>query len=118
LLDEFVHRLAGFDKHEDSARFVQRRDELRQGMSAGDRLARSAAIDEGVHFGGRAVVHGDGETMVGDVQGEVLAHDREADEADVRLCAHPNTGSTDTTPVAVAQSTKSKRVTPNSGVTR
>ena len=43
-----------------------------------------AVFQEGIHFGCCAIVHGYGEAVVGHVEDEVLAHDGQADESDIR----------------------------------
>ena len=42
--------------------------------------------DELLGFLDRAVVHGDPEAVVGDIEGKVLTHHGKADESDVRVC--------------------------------
>ena len=75
--------LPGLDHHHDLARPLERRDELLRRVRADELLPLPAAVDELVHLGGGAVEDGDGVAAGLHVEDEVLAHDGEADQADV-----------------------------------
>ena len=86
LLDEIVHRRPGLDQEHDPAGFLlQKADQFREGMGTQDPGAFGPPLKELVHPGCGAVVNGHRESMVVHVQHEVLSHDCQADEADVRL---------------------------------
>src|SRR5579884_3552560 len=68
-----------------AARTVDRGDEVLQLERAGDRLVFGRAGHVPLGHGAGAVVDGDREAVVGDVEGEVLAHHRQTDQADLRL---------------------------------
>ena len=98
-LDGGVHRVAvvgengrGFDEQHDLARFLDGLHEfLESGVSHdafGGGLVLLAVSDELLHLGGRSIVNADGIAVVGHVQDQVLAHDGQADEADVGLFWH------------------------------
>ena len=84
-VDHRVGGLAGLHHDHRAARALEAGGEfLQRGMA--DEAAGSVRVfrHELLHGGGGAVVNRDAEAVVGDVEGEVLAHDREADESDVR----------------------------------
>jgi hypothetical protein len=85
LFDEVVHRLPGFHQQHHAPRPLQRRHQLRQGMRADDGHPLGGARNKCIDHGGRAVVHGHGEAVVGHVQYQVLPHHGQADEGDVCL---------------------------------
>ena len=83
LLDHAVHGAAGLHHHEDLAGLGEVRHQLLKAVAADDVLAGGPAVHEGVHLGGGAVEDGHGEALGLHVHDQVLAHDGEADEADV-----------------------------------
>ena len=83
LVDHLINGSAGLHHDHDLAGLLQQRDQLLHRMSADDRLALGPAGQEGVNLRGRAVEHGDGETVAGHVQDQVLAHHGQANQSDV-----------------------------------
>ena len=82
-LDPVVNGLAGLDKKHDAARLLQLGDELLGRVCAHDGLALGLVGNEAVDLGDCTVESADGEAVVGHVQDQVLAHDGQADEAEV-----------------------------------
>lgn len=84
--DGLVDGCAGLDEDDDRSRALEGEDEVAGVVLADEREGAFAVgpIYGLVDFGGGAVVDGDWEAFVGDVEGEVLAHDGEAGEADAR----------------------------------
>ena len=83
-VDHGIGRPAGLDEDDDFARALDRGDEVfecQRGMESAGRVG--VFFDEFLGLCRRAVVDGNTETMVGDVQREVLSHHGEADETDV-----------------------------------
>jgi hypothetical protein len=93
-VDDRVGGFAGLDEDDDFARALDRGDEVFEGQ----RSVKSAGgvgvfFDEVLGLRGRAVVDGNAEAVVGDVQREVLPHHGEADETDVgKFFAHVTKG--------------------------
>ena len=95
LVDDGIDGGAGFDHDHDAAWGGEAVDEVLEGVVATDAIgctgfddawwAGGEAIDEFVGGFCGAVVDTDGEAFVGHVHDEVLAHDGEADEADIVL---------------------------------
>ena len=98
LVDDGVGGAAGLDEDDGLAGLLQGGREVLHGGAAGQ-LARGLRVflHELVGLGGRAVVDRDREAVVGDVEGEVLAHDGQTDETNVGLhkrsqCEPPSAG--------------------------
>ncbi|KAL6227562.1 hypothetical protein ACLB2K_001519 [Fragaria x ananassa] len=72
---------ANLDEDDDGSRALEREDEVFRGVLAGERevALSGGAVDDLVDLGGGAVVDGNGGAFLGDVEGEVLAHDGKAD---------------------------------------
>ena len=85
-LNDLVDHGAGFDHDHDPAGGFQVCAHFLDGMSANDRLAGAAAVNKLVDPARRAVVHRHREAMACHIQDEVLAHDREANQADICFC--------------------------------
>ena len=83
LVNQLIHRLAGFDEQDDLARLLQFVRQLLDAVATHDVLALGAAGDELIHLGRRAVERRDGEAFAFHVEHEVLAHHGEADQSDV-----------------------------------
>ena len=84
LFDIIIHRLAGPDHHHDPAGLLQALDKLLQGVGAHDILAGGPAVDKACHgLLGVHVIDGNGKTLVLHVEGQGLAHNGNADQADV-----------------------------------
>jgi hypothetical protein len=81
--DKVVDSLAGLDKHHHSPWLLELRDKLFNGMGTNDGFALGFVGQEGVDLGNGAVEADDGESVVGHVEDEVLAHDGQADEAEI-----------------------------------
>ena len=75
------------DHDHDLPRPLQRADQLLDRWRADDLLPLGPALDERVDLRGRPVEDGDGEPVALHVQHQVLAHHRQADQADVGACA-------------------------------
>ncbi len=87
-IDLLVGRLAGLDHRDDRARAADRRDQVLERQAGDQRKALGlVARDERLGPAGGPVEDGGAVTVLGDVEREVLAHDGEADQADVRLPA-------------------------------
>ena len=89
-VDELLgHRIdgrAGLDQDDELARLLDGGDELLERLAADQPAGRVFAGDEFLHRLGGAVVDRDLEAVVGDVEGEVFAHDGQADQTDIRDC--------------------------------
>ena len=83
VVDDLVDGLAGLDHEHDAARALEQAGELLDGMRADDLGALGFVGEEVVHLGDGAVEDGDLEAVVVHVEDEVLAHDGQADEADI-----------------------------------
>src|SRR5215213_6266745 len=90
LLDHRVDGRAGLDHRHDRPRALERLHELLGRACARDRALGAVLGDELLRLGRRAVVHGDGDVVMGDVAREVGAHHRQAGEAESRA-AHART---------------------------
>ena len=88
LLDHIVHSLPRFDHHEHPARLFEPCHQLFKRMAADDIPARCTPGYEVVRFFRRAVEHGHREASGFHVEGQILAHDGKADQADIRLLFH------------------------------
>ncbi len=88
LLNKIVHRLARLDEHHDPARFLELLDHFFDGMGAEHFGAVGFFGQKFVHLGGGAVVSHHDEAVVVHVQNQILAHDRQADQGDVRVRFH------------------------------
>ena len=88
MLDQVVDRRAGLDHHHDLARLGQVLDQVFERVAADELLALRAAGDELVDLARRAIEDGDAIAAALDVEGQVLAHHGEADQADVALLRH------------------------------
>ncbi|KAL6144054.1 hypothetical protein ACLB2K_054749 [Fragaria x ananassa] len=86
--DGLVDGSVGLDEDDDGLGALEREDEVFGGVLAGEREVAlgGSAMDGLVDLGGGAVVDGDGEAFLGDVEGEILAHDDKAGEADAGEC--------------------------------
>lgn len=80
----FIRCFARFHHQQDAARFFQRFDKLFNGVIRRQILARVLS-DHFVSFVARTVENGNGVTTALDVQREVAAHYRHADNADLLL---------------------------------
>ena len=85
LPDEIVDRLPCLNQQHHAARFLQQADQFRKGMGALDPGALRALAEELVHPGESAVEDRHGESMVVHVQHQVLSHNRQADQSDIRF---------------------------------
>jgi len=81
--DDPVDHGASLDHDHHSAGSFQAGTQFFDGMRADDRLSGAPAADELVNLAGRAVEYRYREAMACHVEDEVLAHDREAYQADV-----------------------------------
>ncbi len=84
--DDPVHRIAGAHHEKQLARALQALDQFFYITCAYDRRPFRRSGQEGVGGVCCAVVDHHSEAVVVHVQGQVLAHDRKADQPDVRLC--------------------------------
>src|SRR5690606_14069535 len=84
LVDDRVHRPAGRHHEDHLARSLQARHQLLDRVGGHDLGPVPLAGDELVGDRAGPVVDGDGCSIVGEVEGEIAAHDSETDEADVR----------------------------------
>ncbi len=86
-VDHGVGGLAGLDEDDDLAGKADGLDEFLEGLAA-DEAAGGGGVfgDELLGLFDGAVVDRDFKAVVGDVEGEVLTHDGEADESDVGVC--------------------------------
>lgn len=78
---------------------ASRNDARRRFRADGGRnLTLGLVLKEAVDLGGRAVVRADGETVIGSIEDQVLAHDGQTDEAEIstrqrtRRCADIDAG--------------------------
>src|SRR6266581_3607509 len=95
LAQHLVYRFAGLDHHEHAPRSRQRVHEIVQGLCA-DNLAGAVLLDKPVHPFRFQIPHGHALAVIFDVERQVLAHDAEANNAELRRlcgrgCAHTNT---------------------------
>ena len=88
LVDELVDRRPGLDQHHHFARPSQIADQLLDAVAADKTLACGAALDQGIHLVDRAVKHGHAEAAAFHVQGQVLAHHGQTDQAKIAKLAH------------------------------
>src|SRR5579862_5232 len=89
MLDELVYGGPRLYEHHHLPRLLERADEFFERVRTEELLALAAPVHEVVHLGGGAVEYRDGKAFAFDVEGDVLAHYGEPDEADVRLwCGH------------------------------
>ena len=84
--DEVVDRWPSLHHHHDLARSLNRRDEVFQRVAADNIRLFSTMGREGVCDGGGAIVDGDGIAAASDIECEVFAHDRQADQSDITRC--------------------------------
>ena len=77
--DHGVDGGAGLDEDDEFAGFLDGGDEVLDGFAADEAAGGIFAGDEFLHHFGGAVVDGDLVAVVGDVEGEVFAHDGQAD---------------------------------------
>ena len=89
LFDETVHRRSGLDQHHHATRALEHADQFAQRMGAPDRGALGALGQELVDPGNRAVENRHPDPVVVHVQHEVLPHDRQPDQADIRFYHMP-----------------------------
>ena len=82
-LDELVHGRAGLHQEHHPPGFLELAHELLRRVGANDRLALGFVLEEVIDLRDGAVVRTDGVSVIGHVQDEVLAHDGQADEANV-----------------------------------
>ena len=85
LLDQLVDRRSGLDQHHQLARALHRRDQLRDRVATLEVAAGGAAAHERVDAVGRPVVNGHPVAAALHVQGEVLAHDGQADQTEIAV---------------------------------
>src|SRR5690606_27377604 len=85
LLDDGIHRRAGFHEHHHPARLFELRDELLERPGAYDTRIFRRSSHELLHDGGRPVIYGHGKSVVTHVEHEVLPHDGEAYKGNVGL---------------------------------
>jgi hypothetical protein len=95
LINHGIGAAAGLDHHDDLARSLQRGHQVFERRAANQSAGRvRMAVDKGLHLLGGPVVDRDAKAVVGNVEGQILAHYREADEADLgalvvrTACAH------------------------------
>jgi hypothetical protein len=82
-LDEGVDGCAGLHEQHHAAGFLQLGDEVLDAVSADDGLALGFVCKEGIDLGDCAVECHDSEAVVSHVENQVLAHDGQANEAEV-----------------------------------
>ena len=87
-VNEFVHRFAGFDHQHDPAGFLQQGHQFLDGMSAEHSGAFGFFGEKIVHFGDGAVEGDHDVAVIVHVKYEILAHDSQTDECDVRFRFH------------------------------
>ncbi len=88
LLDHRVRRFPGLHHDHQAPGALQRGDELLGGVRGDEGPLVTELLHQGVGAGGRAVVHGDGEAVAGEVTGQIAAHHRESGDADLGGAAH------------------------------
>ena len=88
LTDEFVHGPPGLDHQHDPPRPFEHPDEFVHGMSAENLRSPGLAREKIVHLGDRTVEDRHRIAVIVHVQDQVLAHDRQPDESDIRLRFH------------------------------
>ena len=88
MLDELIHSAAGLDHEHDAAWLFEKPGHLLQRVGAENLRALGLVGEEVVHLRGGAVVGHDGEAVVVHVEDEVLAHDGQADQCDIRFWFH------------------------------
>ena len=88
LLHHGIDGGAGLYQDDDLAGFLDRRDQVLERFAAHQPARRIFAGDEFLHDVGGAVIDRDLVAVIGNIEGEVLAHDGQADEADVCGCCH------------------------------
>ena len=82
-LDELVDGLAGLHEQHHPSRLLELGHELLDAVCADDGLALGLVVQEAVDLADGAVEGDDGEAVVGHVEDQVLAHDGQADEAEI-----------------------------------
>lgn len=87
LADHGIGGLAGLHHDDQTARALQRVDELLGGLGGHEGALVSELLYQRRGLGGGAVVDGHGEPVAREVAGEVAAHHREAGDADLRRAA-------------------------------
>ncbi len=88
LVDHRVHDGGRRHQRHDDARLFEHRDELLDALGGGDGFARAFA-DECLALGQVAIITGDREAVIGQVQDQASAHDPQADHPEfVKLCGH------------------------------
>ena len=88
LLDEFVHGLTSFDHDHDAAGFLEEADHFLNRMRADDMGAFGFFGDKFVHFGDGAVEGDHRVAVVVHVEDEILAHDGQTNQCNVRFRFH------------------------------
>jgi hypothetical protein len=88
LIDQFIHRRARFHEHEDLARTAERRDEFLDAARGNEILAAAATAHQIIDARDAAIEQRDAKSLALHVQGQVLAHHGETDQADVRQVVH------------------------------
>lgn len=82
-LDELVNGFAGLHQQHHAAGCLELGDKVLDVLCADDGFAFCFVLDEVLDFADGAVEGYDGEAVVGHVEDEVLAHDGQADEAEI-----------------------------------
>ena len=89
LLDHLIDRWASLDHHHHFPRTFQHGDQLLDGVAADDPLPLGPAGEEVIDPRQRAVVHGNRVAVALHIKHQVLTHDSQADQADIRgRCTH------------------------------
>ena len=88
MFDELIDGFAGLDHEHDAAGFFEERDHFLDGAGADDIRAFGFPGQELVHLGDRAVESHHGVAVIVHIQDEILAHDGQTDECDVRFRFH------------------------------
>lgn len=88
LIDEGIDRGAGLDEKHDTTRTLERGDKLGNGPGGDDVCSLCGGGHEVICLFRGAVVDGDDIAVVVHVEDDVLAHDGQADEADISDCGH------------------------------
>ena len=88
LVDELVDRLAGLDQHHDAARALELGDHFFDRVRPLHLRALGLIGQELIHLVGRTVVSHHGKPMIVHVQNQVLTHDSQADQGNIRFLFH------------------------------
>lgn len=83
LVNEAVYGRTGFHEHHNATWRLQFGDQVLDGFGTQDTLALGLVRQKCVHLFDGTIESNDGESVIGHVQDEILAHYGQADEADV-----------------------------------